>query len=228
MISGGASTSIAGGKFGFGRDYDGSGGTSETHIPYSATFAPNARKTIAFWLLVNSMPAGSDFVMDDCNTNSGATNFIRMTLTSGGSLSITMNGPTTQFAPTAKTGITTATWYHVAVTHGGNGGTMIFYVDGVATDAGVSITEAIGTNSMDLYIGRLQPAHGSTGLEPDMTIDDFAIFDRQLSGAEIATLALGSAAGPANLKTYNTNPVANIKTINTNPIANVKSLNTNT
>ena len=37
----------------------------------------------------------------------------------------------------------------------------------------------------------------------------------------------GAAAGPANLKTYNTNAKANIKTINTNPIANIKSLNTN-
>jgi len=36
-----------------------------------------------------------------------------------------------------------------------------------------------------------------------------------------------AAAGPANLKTYNTNAKANIKTINTNAIANVKSLNTN-
>lgn len=36
------------------------------------------------------------------------------------------------------------------------------------------------------------------------------------------------AAGPANLKTYNTNVKANIKSIDTNLIANVKSLNTNT
>lgn len=36
-----------------------------------------------------------------------------------------------------------------------------------------------------------------------------------------------NAAGPANLKSYNTNLKANIKSINTNPIANVKSLNTN-
>lgn len=36
-----------------------------------------------------------------------------------------------------------------------------------------------------------------------------------------------AASGPANLKTYNTNPIANIKSINTNLIANVKSLNTN-
>ncbi|HSV94499.1 MAG TPA: hypothetical protein VLH94_00775 [Spirochaetia bacterium] len=35
------------------------------------------------------------------------------------------------------------------------------------------------------------------------------------------------ALGPANLKTYNTNPKSNIKTINTNPIANVKTLDTN-
>ena len=35
------------------------------------------------------------------------------------------------------------------------------------------------------------------------------------------------AAGPTNLKSYNTNLKANIKTINTNLIANVKSLNTN-
>lgn len=35
------------------------------------------------------------------------------------------------------------------------------------------------------------------------------------------------AAGPTNLKTYNTNAKANIKTINTNPIANVKTLDTN-
>lgn len=34
-------------------------------------------------------------------------------------------------------------------------------------------------------------------------------------------------AGPANLKSYNTNVKANIKSINTNLIANVKSLNTN-
>ena len=42
-----------------------------------------------------------------------------------------------------------------------------------------------------------------------------------------ATYTAGGAAGPANLKTYNTNVAANIKSINTNLIANVKSLNTN-
>ena len=36
-----------------------------------------------------------------------------------------------------------------------------------------------------------------------------------------------AGAGPANLKTYNTNATANIKSIDTNLIANVKTLNTN-
>lgn len=49
------------------------------------------------------------------------------------------------------------------------------------------------------------------------------------TGTEVGSFASfpAVAAGPANLKSYNTNPKANIKSINTNLIANVKSLNTN-
>jgi hypothetical protein len=43
----------------------------------------------------------------------------------------------------------------------------------------------------------------------------------------IFSLAPATAAGPANLKSYDTNLTANIKSINTNLIANIKSLNTN-
>lgn len=38
---------------------------------------------------------------------------------------------------------------------------------------------------------------------------------------------LAPAAGPANMKTYDTNVKANIKTMNTNPLANVKTFDTN-
>lgn len=47
------------------------------------------------------------------------------------------------------------------------------------------------------------------------------------AGFIVSIAPVASAAGPANLKTYNTNPTANIKSINTNVIANVKTLNTN-
>lgn len=46
-------------------------------------------------------------------------------------------------------------------------------------------------------------------------------------GGMILSMAPAVASGPANLKTYNTNPKANIKTMNTNPIANVKTFDTN-
>jgi hypothetical protein len=46
-------------------------------------------------------------------------------------------------------------------------------------------------------------------------------------GSIAASLAPFVAAGPANLKTYDTNVKANIKTMNTNPIANVKTFDTN-
>lgn len=45
--------------------------------------------------------------------------------------------------------------------------------------------------------------------------------------AQVFTVST-AAAGPANLKSYNTNLKANIKSINTNLIANVKTYNTQT
>ncbi len=107
-----------------------------------------------------------------------------------------MNGASLQFAPTPSGALSLNTWYHLCVTHNGNGGTMFFYVNGVATDAGVAVTQAIGSNSQDLYFGRLNPSHGATGLEPDMVIDDLAIFDRQLSAAEVYEIANGPDSAP--------------------------------
>lgn len=53
-------------------------------------------------------------------------------------------------------------------------------------------------------------------------------YDHDTTYCTLLTIDYTATAGPANLKTYNTNVAANIKTINTNAIANVKSLNTNT
>lgn len=53
-------------------------------------------------------------------------------------------------------------------------------------------------------------------------------FGGGLTTAVYAVAIQPPVSGPANVKTYNTNPAANIKTIDTNPIGNVKSLNTNT
>ena len=46
-------------------------------------------------------------------------------------------------------------------------------------------------------------------------------------GASVVSLAPVAAAGPANLKSLDTNVKANIKSYNTNVLANIKSINTN-
>lgn len=57
----------------------------------------------------------------------------------------------------------------------------------------------------------------------------FSISYRDVTNSNYGTAIIGTfpLAGPANLKSYNTNLKANIKSINTNLIANVKSLDTN-
>lgn len=71
----------------------------------------------------------------------------------------------------------------------------------------------------------IQESSTSQNASGDLTIGFLAGTNpAALVGIAIEEIA---AAGPANLKSYNTNLKANIKTINTNPIANVKSLNTN-
>lgn len=58
---------------------------------------------------------------------------------------------------------------------------------------------------------------------------DFVIGYQDAGNSSYGTGIVGSiasAAGPANLKTYNTVPKANLKTINTNPLSNCKSVNT--
>lgn len=67
---------------------------------------------------------------------------------------------------------------------------------------------------------------GVDGVEAGL-IENNAVAVRLASVRVQVSFLASAAAGPANLKSYNTNLAANIKSINTNLIANVKSLNTN-
>lgn len=189
--SGSGSTSISGGKFGYGRDFDGADGNSYVNTPNGSPFTAGNMKTICFWLKLNTLPGITDFILDNSNTSSGATNFIRMSVDSSGVVSYQVTGGSAGYSATPSSALSTGTWYHVAATHNGNGSNVILYINGVATGAGATIGEAIGDNSEELYIGRLNPAHGTTGREPDMTIDDLAIFDRALTADEIDEIANG-------------------------------------
>jgi DUF1680 family protein len=85
-------------------------------------------------------------------------------------------------------------WTHIAVTRQGNAGTL--YVDGVAvgTNANITVAPADLGNSTSNWIGRCQfPQRGVSYL--NAALDEFQIYDRALSAAEMASLASGNAGG---------------------------------
>jgi hypothetical protein len=90
-------------------------------------------------------------------------------------------------------------WSHVAVTLQGNTGTL--YVDGAPVGANANMTlrpSSLGQTTNN-WIGRSQYS------DPNLTgsVDDFQIYDRALSAAEIATLGAGAGSpGAGNVASY--------------------------
>lgn len=188
-VNGGTSTRIQD-MFSNAQDFAGSATTDSISIPNGTLFDASTMKTICFWFKVNSTPpVGGDFILDDSNTNSGATNFVRLGLSNAMVLNYRIVGSATTFVANDSAALSLNRWYHWCGTHNGNGSTLIQYVDGVATGAGTSVTEAIGDNTINLFIGRLSTSHGGTGFEPDITIDDLVVMNRQLSSSDILDLA---------------------------------------
>lgn len=122
-------------------------------------------------------------------------------------------------------------FYHVVYAYSGTN--LIGYVNG--SNIGNVNSSGNGSSSQtDLF--RIGASDGAvpSGLL-DAIVDEVGVWSRQLTSDEVTSLYNGGAgfaypfvaAGPTNLKTYNTNVKANIKTMNTNPIANVKTFDTN-
>ena len=88
-------------------------------------------------------------------------------------------------------------WTHVAVTLAGNSGTL--YIDGVPVATNPNITlrpSGLGTTNQN-WIGRSQ--YGDPSL--NATVDDFQIYSRALSGAEVQALAAGQQ-GAGDVASY--------------------------
>lgn len=89
----------------------------------------------------------------------------------------TIGGP---YTTTGTTTIAAGTTYHVAATY--DGAAVRLYVNGTLDVTSSSITGALGAITQNLEIGRAGGSFPYTGL-----LDEPAIYNRSLSGADIAT-----------------------------------------
>jgi hypothetical protein len=94
--------------------------------------------------------------------------------------------------PTVAGQLPTNQWIHLAVTLAGNTGTL--YVNGapVGTNANITLRPSSMGNTTQNWIGKSQ--YGDPGLNG--TVDEFGIYDRALSEAEVQAL-MAAPGGPA-------------------------------
>jgi autotransporter-associated beta strand protein len=131
--------------------------------------------SLSNWMRVFDFGTGTSAYMF-LTPDAGGTNALRFAITtSGGGGEQQLNGPV----------LTAGTWYHIAVVLSGNTGTL--YVNGAAVATNTSMTlhpSSLGSTTHN-YLGKSQfsdPAFLGT-------IDDFRIYSRALSAAEISALA---------------------------------------
>ena len=140
--------------------------------------------TVMNWARIFDFGSGTNTYMF-LSPKNGATGYLRYAITtSGGSGEQQINTTTT---------MTSGTWAHVAVTWSGNVG--ILYVNGIEVGRNSAMTlkpSSLGSTTLN-YIGRSQYSG-----DPKLTgtLDDFRIYSRALSSAEVGRLAQTSSSAP--------------------------------
>ena len=140
--------------------------------------------TIAAWIKADSLSNWMrifDFGTSTTNymfltPDAGTTNALRFAIAASSGSEQQLNGPA----------LTAGTWYHIAVVLSGNTGTL--YVNGAAVATNSSMTlhpSSLGSTTHN-YLGKSQFSSDPAFLG---TIDDFRIYSRALSAAEILALA---------------------------------------
>jgi DUF1680 family protein len=158
--------------------------------------------TVATWLNLAVRDADARIFDFGRPGDSAADSKVRMylsahTSTGGPRFAITTNGVDGEQRVDATTQLTAGTWAHVAVTVAGNVGTI--YVDGVAAGTGTISLRPADLNATTNWIGRAQFPQTNVKFL-NATIDEFQVFGRALTDAEVAAVAqVPDAAGTADL-----------------------------
>lgn len=158
--------------------------------------------TIAAWVRLDTVSTWSRIF--DFGTGTNVNMFLTPRSSSGSiRFAITTGGSGSEQRINGSSALPAGTWKHVAVTLSGNTG--ILYVDGVEVGRNSNMTlrpSSLG-NTGNNYIGRSQYSDPYL----DGSIDDFRIYDRAISAAEVQELFGGVVTTPTPTSTSGTQPV---------------------
>lgn len=155
--------------------------------------------TIAAW--VNPSSVSTWMRVFDFGT--GETDYMFLTINAGSTprFSISLDSYYAEQQLNAPAALPTGTWSHLAVTLSGTTATL--YVNGVAVDTNTAMTLNPSSlpHTTQNYIGRSQ---WSPDPYLDASVDEFQIYNRALSAAEVASLqtSAGGSAGGGNVAWY--------------------------
>ena len=152
--------------------------------------------SISTWVRLDS--TASSRRLFDFGTGTTAYMYVVPTAGSTVRFGITTSGSGGEQVINGSTGLATGSWVHVAVTRIGNTGRL--YVNGTQVGSNASMTlnpSSLGTTTQN-WIGRSQ----SGGNYLDGRVDDFRIYNRGLSTAEVGTVQGGSTAPTGMLARY--------------------------
>jgi hypothetical protein len=175
----------AGGKIGGALKLDGI--DDYVQLPIGSMIASLTDSTFATW--VNWSGMGGDWQrVFDFGSGQAVNMFLTPRTVAGGSMrfAITLNGGDNEDQATAPQALATG-WHHVAVTIDATGKTDLLYLDGQlkATKTAARYTPSSLGNTTQNWLGRSQyPDPYFNG-----SLDDFRIYNRALTPAEVAQLA---------------------------------------
>jgi DUF1680 family protein len=178
------------GRFGQGLQLGGDSAAQYVQLP-QAVLTGLTDFTVATW--INRTATDNQSWSRVFDFGSGTSVYMFLTVSAGGSgarFAITKGGSGAEQQVTAPNPLPATGWTHVAVTL--SGGTATLYVNGapVAANSSITLTPADLTGADNIWIGRSQ--FGDPPLQA--VVDEFQIYNRALSQAEIQSLQ-GSAAG---------------------------------
>lgn len=170
--------SAANGKFGQGGGFNG----SSSRIVIAKAAIPTGAKTVSVWLKPSTTGTGEYFFTDLDGTN-GSVRLIRL---AGETIQSSWDGGATLLTSTGTAPANV--WTHIVCTFTGTTG--IIYINGVSDTSGGIGTEAAQASNFRISGRFTSPTGGGTGDAVMFTgaIDDFAVFNRVLTAAEVSSI----------------------------------------